>query len=143
MNRRRNKSTILKTAILLLATNSVISLNVFALGQGNRLFTKLDENGNGVIEQAEVNKHKENRFKNLDKNNNGYLEPNEMEVKRDWLKDRLKNIDFHASLDVNDDGVVSLEEYLESASIIDLADTDANGSVDAQELTAFVKARKK
>ena len=120
----------------------VLASNSHAIGKGDRLFNKLDADSNGVIELAEVHQNKESQFAKIDRNSNGYLEAEELEAKRARVQQRLADMDIFANLDKNDDGVVSLDEYLQSTSIIDLADGDDSGDVDKDEFIAFVKARK-
>lgn len=133
------KQTLPLTVVLILGC--MVTTGAHAMGDGSRFFSKFDKNDNGEIELDEVYAKKEATFNRLDKNSNGLLEPDELEPKRQRIQERFAGMDIHANLDLDEDGVVSLEEYQSSKNIIDLADTDGSDSVDKAEFKTFIKSR--
>lgn len=113
-----------------------------ALGQGasNAMIDRLrgaDANHDGVVERAEFIAYRTSSFSRLDRNGNGVLEESDIPT---FLRGRGGPIDFaalKAQFDANQDGVISRREFVYGPTpVFDLADANHDGRVTLAELDA-------
>lgn len=98
-----------------------------------------DTNHDGVVERAEFIAYRAGNFSRLDRNGNGILEEKDIPS---FLRGRGGPLDFAAlksQFDANHDGVISRQEFVNGpTSIFDLADANHDGRVTLAELDAAV-----
>lgn len=96
-----------------------------------------DSNHDGVVERAEFIAYRASNFSRLDRNGNGVLEESDIPT---FLRGRGGPIDFAAmkvQFDANHDGVISRQEFVYGPTpVFDLADANHDGRVTLAELQA-------
>jgi len=138
-----------KPLIVLAVLAALSSASAFAVdtppsdGGQPRGLSRLDTNGDGVIDRAEAAKSPRlaQDFDKLDKNKDGKLSKDELPQRGDF---RRGGHDFMAKLDTNKDGRVSRDEAKADpkfAARFDEMDVNKDGFVDKADFQARMKQR--
>lgn len=135
-----------KPLIVLAVLAALSSASAFAIDTppsdgGQRGFSRLDTNGDGVIERAEAAKSPRlaQAFDKLDKNKDGKLSKDELPQRGDF---RRGGHDFMAKLDTDKDGRISRDEAKAEpkfAARFDEMDVNKDGFVDKADFQARMK----
>jgi Ca2+-binding EF-hand superfamily protein len=138
--------TFRKPLIVLAVLAALSSASAFAVDTppsdgGQRGLSKLDSNGDGVIDRAEAAKAPRlaQNFDTLDKNKDGKLSRDELPKRGDF---RHRGHDRMAKLDTNKDGRISREEAKADpkfAERFDKMDFNKDGYVDKADFQARMK----
>ena len=108
-----------------------------------QMLQKADTNGDGIVTRAEFTAARDRLFTRLDRNGDGYLTkddaPPRLAARRKGQGSGLAQA--MAMLDKDGDGRVSRAEFVDGPGLIfQRADTNHDGVVDAAELAAFRSA---
>jgi len=135
--------TFRKPLIVLAVLAALSSASAFAVDTppsdgGQRGLSKLDSNGDGVIDRAEAAKapHLAQNFDKLDKNKDGKLSRDELPKRGDFRRGAHEQM---AKLDTNKDGRISREEAKADpkfAERFDKMDANKDGYVDKADFQA-------
>ncbi|WP_372882368.1 EF-hand domain-containing protein [Psychromonas sp.] len=147
------KSLLITSALLLTATASIFAADQMQnksdqMGNNNRpTFEQLDANSDGTLAKDEVRGRLLANFDHVDTDANGSLSADEfnsrVKVGKQGHKGKHKNRPTFEQLDANSDGMLVKEE-VRGRLLANFAqvDTDANGSLSADEFNSRVKMGK-
>jgi Ca2+-binding EF-hand superfamily protein len=98
-----------------------------------------DTNGDGVITREEFKVARERAFTRLDRNGDGYIDKDDLSSRLAGRRNALERLtQLVAQLDKDGDGRVSKTEFVEGPTpLFDRADTDHNGELSRDEVTAI------
>jgi len=135
--------------IRLVAASSLIALASPAAADmmADMAFQRLDSNGDGRLDAAELREARINRFERMDANGDGIVTHAEQMAAAQRMRRNAQAVEgamtarFEA-LDVNGDSRLTLEEFLASpgGGLAARFDTDGDGSVSKAEFTAAIEA---
>lgn len=112
----------------------------------NTIFDRLDLNGDGKIDAAEMREAREERFARLDTNHDGTIGEAELKQATDRIQRRAaiaENLMTSRleSLDTNGDGVVSREEFLDARTALPLlVDQNGDGVISKDKVLRVITA---
>jgi hypothetical protein len=132
----------MKTASVALATMVLAAATFAADAQpfpGLGPMGRLDANQDGQITREEAAAARERLFKRLDKDGDGAVDEAEIDVARQAIIDRATMMEARLSLqwqrlDKDGDGKVSAAEFQPQTTLFDLADRNGDGTVGKDEI---------
>jgi Ca2+-binding EF-hand superfamily protein len=103
-------------------------------GRGEHLFEQFDSNHDGLITQAEIDEVQSSRLAGFDQDNDGSLNLEEYQAM--WLDAmRERMVDRFQAHDDDGDGIVTVEEFVESySSIVRRLDRNEDGQLTRDDL---------
>jgi Ca2+-binding EF-hand superfamily protein len=103
-------------------------------GRGEHLFEQFDSNQDGLITQAEIDEVQSSRLAGFDQDNDGSLNLEEYQAM--WLDAmRERMVDRFQAHDDDGDGIVTVEEFVESySSIVRRLDRNEDGQLTRDDL---------
>ncbi|MEM8797148.1 MAG: EF-hand domain-containing protein [Pseudomonadota bacterium] len=136
--KNRALTTLKTTPVAALALVLVASFSAPASAQPFGL-SRADLNGDGAVTRAEAIDARKKMFDRMDRNNDGQISQKEQErVKKRiaFLARFVENaVTFRADdMDVNNDGLVSEDEFMARIPMFDLADRNEDGVVTSEEI---------
>ncbi|WP_404337463.1 EF-hand domain-containing protein [Sphingomonas sp. MMS12-HWE2-04] len=132
------KTMILAAAALLAAPAALAQ----SQGEGMKLLTGADANGDGVVTRDEYARSRSANFTRLDRNQDGAVSKADFKRLARFKPDAAQRLDaLIAAMDANKDGKATRAEF-EAAPrpLFDRADANGDGRIDAKEMAA-AKAR--
>lgn len=117
----------------------LIASPAFAQDRGDRMWERLDKNGDGRIALSEVDERHRARLAAADANGDGYITRDEWNAHREKRRAESK---ARAFPDKDGDGVVSRAEFMAKAGErFDKLDADGDGVLTEEEMKAGAKRR--
>lgn len=107
-------------------------------GDGMKLLTGADANGDGVVTRDEYARARAANFARLDRNKDGAISKADFKRLARFKPDAARRLDaLIAAMDTNQDGTATRAEF-EAAPmpLFDRADANGDGRIDANEMTA-------
>lgn len=134
-----------------LVIGSLVALSTPAAASdlmANMAFNRLDANGDGKLDAAELKQARVQRFERLDENHDGFVTEDEQMSGMSRLRRNAEAIEGAMAtrfdtLDTNGDGRLSEQEFMASPAGGGLAariDRDGDGAVSKEEFTAAIEA---
>jgi len=141
MKQRNMKTVALVIGCITLNTGCVMAARAVAQERQpdpGKILDSADTNGDGVITREEFHAARERLFGRLDRNGDGYIDHADMSGRlagRQKAQERLAEL--VEQLDADGDGRVSKAEFVDGPTpLFDLADTDHNGELSRDEVAA-------
>lgn len=133
-----------------LVIGSLVALSTPAAASdlmANMAFNRLDANGDGKLDAAELKQARVQRFERLDENRDGFVTEAEQMSGMNRLRRNAEAIEGAMAtrfdtLDTNGDGRLSEQEFMASPAggLAARIDRDGDGAVSKEEFTAAIEA---
>lgn len=139
MNGRNRMWTLGAVLVLVVATTGHAQMR-----DGARVFDRMDDNSDGVIDVAELQAQRERAFSRLDDDGDGVITAAEREQARarmERMRERMQGRagEIAAEADTNQDGDISHDEFMAAPRpLMRRADADGDGRISRAEFSAVV-----